>query len=59
MMQRLGSESPIVFAGGAGKNPCLVRMLSDALGSPVHVPDRPQIIGALGAALLAAEHAGR
>jgi activator of 2-hydroxyglutaryl-CoA dehydratase len=29
-------------------------MLSEALGTEVHVPPDPQIVGALGAALLAA-----
>ena len=57
MLQRVGVEPPVVFAGGAARNPCLVEVLSGMLGRPVHVPSEPQMVGALGAALLAAEQA--
>jgi len=35
-------------------NPCLRQLFAEAMGVPVHVPESPQIIGALGAALHAA-----
>ena len=54
MLQRVGVEAPVLFAGGAALNPCLVAMLSEALGTEVFVPPDPQTVGALGAALLAA-----
>ena len=57
MLQRVGADRPMVFAGGAANNPCLVSMLGEALGSPLRVPTRPQMLGAFGAALLAAEQA--
>jgi predicted CoA-substrate-specific enzyme activase len=55
MLRRLGPASPIMFAGGAAGNPCLVTMLRESLGKPIHVPKEPQMVGALGAALLASE----
>jgi len=53
MLARVSAEPPVVFAGGAARNPCLARMLEEALGRPLLVPDDPQMVGALGAALLA------
>jgi predicted CoA-substrate-specific enzyme activase len=53
MIRRVGSEGPLLFAGGAARNPCLARFLEDEIGAPVFVPENPQRIGALGAALLA------
>ncbi len=57
MLQRVGADPPVFFAGGAALNTCLVAMLSEALGTEVFVPPDPQLVGALGAALLAAETA--
>lgn len=53
MLQRVSTAPPVVFAGGAARNPCLARILGEALGCPVLVPADPQLVGALGAALLA------
>jgi predicted CoA-substrate-specific enzyme activase len=55
MLKRVGAKSPVMFAGGAASNPCLAALLQEALGEPVHVPGQPQLVGALGAALLGAE----
>lgn len=55
MLRRVSVEAPVVFAGGAARNPCLVRLLDEALGGGLLVPEDPQMLGALGAALLAAE----
>lgn len=55
MINRVAADGEIVFTGGVAKNPCIQRLLSEKLGRPVFVPDDPQLIGALGAALLAAE----
>lgn len=51
MLGKTGYGDRIVFAGGAAKNQCLVRLLEHRLGQKLHVPQEPQIIGALGAAL--------
>lgn len=57
MINRVSSVGDIVFTGGVAKNPCMCKLLSEKLGREVRAPDDPQIIGALGAALLAAETA--
>lgn len=44
----------IVLTGGVvAHNPVLARIMEQLIGRPVHTPPRPQITGALGAALLA------
>ena len=43
----------VVFAGGGALNACLERLLSKKLGIELTVPEQPQIVGALGAALVA------
>jgi activator of 2-hydroxyglutaryl-CoA dehydratase len=53
MVRRLVADGPLVFTGGAARNPCLVRMMEDALGMEVKVPERPHMVGALGAAVFA------
>jgi predicted CoA-substrate-specific enzyme activase len=55
MVKRVSVEGPIVFAGGVARNPCMHRLLEDALQSEIIVPESPQMVGALGAALLAAD----
>jgi len=54
MVRRVGVRERFVFAGGVALNPCLQQLFAEAMGVPVHVPDNPQIVGALGAALHAA-----
>ena len=53
MINRVSSEGDIVFTGGVAKNPCMRLFLAEKMGRRVIVPDDPQLIGALGAALLA------
>ncbi len=53
-IRRVGLRERFVFAGGVAQNSCLRQLLAEALGVPVTVPDNPQILGALGAALYAA-----
>jgi len=43
----------VVLTGGVAKNPAIIRELEEKLGLSVHLPPEPQIVGALGAALLA------
>jgi predicted CoA-substrate-specific enzyme activase len=52
MINRVSSEGDIVFTGGVANNPCMVAFLADKLDRRVLIPDNPQFIGALGAALL-------
>ena len=58
MLQRVSVEPPVVFAGGAAMNHCLAAFLREAVGEGVFVPDDPQMVGALGAALIALEEPG-
>jgi predicted CoA-substrate-specific enzyme activase len=51
MVRRVGVHPRFVFAGGVAYNPCLQRLFAEALDTAVTVPDQPQIVGALGAAL--------
>jgi len=53
MVRRVGLKEKGVFAGGASLNKCLSRLLNQKLSTELIGPDSPQIIGALGAALLA------
>lgn len=54
MIRRVGLLPRLVFAGGVARNPCMRMLLSEELGVPVAVPEQPQIVGALGAAIHAA-----
>jgi predicted CoA-substrate-specific enzyme activase len=51
LLKRVGVENEVVFAGGVARNPCLCSLLEDRLGLPLLIPENPQIVGALGAAL--------
>lgn len=51
-------EAPVVFTGGVAALPGMRRALAEALGIEVTVPRAPQMTGALGAALLAAQGDG-
>jgi predicted CoA-substrate-specific enzyme activase len=50
---RVDLNNDVVFAGGVAKNPCMVELLKKKLRKDIFVPDEPQIIGAIGAALAA------
>ncbi len=59
MVRRVGLEEAVMITGGVAKNGAVVGALSEKLKTNIIVPDEPQIAGALGAALLAAEEAAR
>jgi activator of 2-hydroxyglutaryl-CoA dehydratase len=54
---RLRLEPPGVFTGGVARNGAMAAALEKALGMRLAVPPEPQMTGALGAALLAADRA--
>jgi predicted CoA-substrate-specific enzyme activase len=58
MINRVGLRQPVLFAGGGALNPCLVKLLGERLGCNLIVPENPQIVGALGAAMHASREAG-
>jgi predicted CoA-substrate-specific enzyme activase len=51
MVRRVGVRERFVFAGGVAHNPCMRQLFSEELGVPLTVPDSPQTVGALGAAI--------
>jgi (R)-2-hydroxyacyl-CoA dehydratese activating ATPase len=53
MAQRVGMPFDVVMCGGVARNIGIVRAMEARLGRPVLVPEDPQIVGALGAALVA------
>jgi len=56
---RVGLADVVVMTGGVAKNKAVVKLLSEKIGHPIQVPEEPQIVGALGAALFARENHGR
>jgi len=53
MLHRVGHGDSVVFAGGVARNQAMTQLLRDKLEIAVLVPDEPDIVGALGAALFA------
>ena len=52
MVKGLGVHGAVTMSGGVAKNSGVVTLMEERLGQPIHVYSEPQIIGALGAALL-------
>lgn len=57
LVNRVGLQEPVMFTGGVAKNRAVASALSEKLKVRLIVPPEPQIVGALGAALLAAGEA--
>ncbi|MEW6173168.1 MAG: acyl-CoA dehydratase activase [Bacillota bacterium] len=57
LVHRVGLAEGVAMTGGVAKIKCVVADISDRLGVSVAVPPEPQIIGALGAALIARDFA--
>lgn len=53
MARRVGLEEPVAFCGGVALNACVRSLLDGELAGDLLVPERPDMVGALGAALLA------
>ena len=49
------ARGPIIFTGGVAMVPGMDRALADSLGAEIQIADEPQMTGAMGAAILAAE----
>ncbi|MDP6510599.1 MAG: acyl-CoA dehydratase activase [Dehalococcoidia bacterium] len=54
MVRRVGIEKEVVFIGGVAKNPGVVESLKRHLGVDFLIPEEPQMVGAIGAAMIAA-----
>jgi len=59
LCKRVGIQREVAVTGGVALNKGLVRMLEKELGFPVLVPEQPQSVAALGAAIIAQENIDR
>jgi predicted CoA-substrate-specific enzyme activase len=50
-LRRVGSKPPLLFTGGVAHNPCIESLLREQFTGDIIVPENPDIVGALGAAL--------
>ncbi len=57
MSRRLRVRPEITFSGGVAKNQGMVEALKELFRLPVNVPEEPQLVGALGAAVCARDMA--
>ena len=55
LVERVGITEKVVMTGGVAKNIGVVSAIESLLGVTILIPEEPQIVGALGAALVAAE----
>lgn len=55
MVSQIGHEEQLALTGGVAKNQGVIKALEDEFKTTIHIPENPQITGALGAALLASE----
>lgn len=56
MILRVGVEKDVVLIGGVALNPGFLPPLEKELGTDIIIPESPDFVGALGAALIAAKH---
>ena len=54
MLRRVPVDGDVVFCGGVALNACLRRLIEQELGLRLFVPEQPQLVAAVGGALLAA-----
>jgi predicted CoA-substrate-specific enzyme activase len=59
MMDRIDPEPEVTMTGGVAKNSGIVSKIRQKVGTDINVPEEPQIIGALGAALIARDMANK
>jgi benzoyl-CoA reductase subunit D len=59
LVRTIGLEEQVVFIGGLARNAGLTDSLGRTLGVEVQVPENPEYVGALGAALMALEETWR
>ena len=58
MLDRVGVVPEVTMTGGVAKNAGITEKIRKQVGGKLNVPEEPQIIGALGAALIAGDCAG-
>jgi len=55
LIKQVGLEQEFIISGGIAKNEGVVRRIEEHLGTASHICTEPQIVGALGAALIAGD----
>lgn len=55
LLDRVGRKPKYMMSGGVAKNSGVVRALEEKLGEKIYIHNEPEIIGALGAAIIALE----
>lgn len=55
LVDRIGRQSRYMMTGGVAKNKGVVKIIENRLQEPVVVPFEPEVVGALGAALISLE----
>lgn len=58
LIEKVGGRKNYMMTGGVAKNIGVVRCLEERLGEKIIIPEEPQIVGALGAALIGLEEIG-
>jgi len=58
LIKNVGAKPVVLMSGGVAKNKGVVHFLEQVLETEIFVPEDPQIIGAIGAALYALDYAG-
>jgi activator of 2-hydroxyglutaryl-CoA dehydratase len=53
LLKRVGLEEEITFVGGVARQKGMVKALEETVKKKVNVSDEPEMVGAIGAALLA------
>jgi predicted CoA-substrate-specific enzyme activase len=56
LIGRIDLADNIIFAGGVAKNTCMAKLLEERLGEKISIPEEPQTVGSIGAALAADNH---
>jgi (R)-2-hydroxyacyl-CoA dehydratese activating ATPase len=51
MLKRVTTNGSLVFSGGVARNRCITALVAQETGSQVLLPEEPEMVGALGAAL--------
>ncbi len=51
MLRRVSTNGSLVFSGGVARNRCITELIEREIGANLLVPDNPDMVGALGAAL--------
>ncbi len=59
MLDQVGIEPEVTMTGGVAKNSGMVHKIQEKIGFRINIPEEPQIVGALGAALIARDLFGQ